>query len=79
MTDDIDNYMLYTNLQEFDTDSFSVIGTKELQNRYGILSKLSSKILKTMYIEGHHNVFRKNELFNAILNHTTFTSIEYLD
>jgi SAM-dependent methyltransferase len=79
LTDDIDNYMLYTNLQDFDTGFFfSVIGTKELQNRYGILSKLSSKILKTMYIEGHHNVFRKNELFNAILNHTTFTSIEYL-
>ena len=79
LTDDIDNYMLYTNLQNFDTGLFfSVIGTQELQNRYGILSKLSSKILKTMYIEGHHGVFRKEELFKAILNYTTFTSIEYL-
>jgi len=79
LTDDIDNYMLYTNLQNFDTGLFfSVIGTQELKNRYGILSKLSSKILKTMYIEGHHTVFRKKELLKAILNYTTFTSIEYL-
>lgn len=79
LTDDIDNYIFYTNLPNFDTGLFfSVIGTKELQNRYGILSKLSSKILKTMYIEGHHSVFRKEELLIAILNYTTFTSIEYL-
>ena len=31
-----------------------------------------------MYIEGHHSVFRKEELLKAILNYTTFTSIEYL-
>lgn len=79
LTDDIDNYMFYTNLQNFDTGLFlSVIGTQEIENRYGILSKLSSKILKTMYIEGHHTVFRKEELLKAILNYTTFTSIEYL-
>ena len=78
-TDDIDNYLFYTNLPNFDTGLFmSVIGTQELDNRYGILAKFSSKILKTMYIEGHHKVFRKVELLNALLKYTTFTSIEYL-
>lgn len=79
LCDDADNFMLYTNLDNFDTGLFfSVIGTQELNNRFGILSKLSSKILKTMYIEGHHTVFRKEELLKAILNYTTFTCIEYL-
>lgn len=79
LTDDIDNYIFYTNLPNFDTCLFmSVIGTKELKNRYGILSRLSAKTLKTMYIEGHYNVFRKIELLKSILNYTTFTSIEYL-
>lgn len=79
LCDDCDNYMLYTNLKNFDTGLFlSVIGTKELNNRYGMLSKISSKILKTMYIEGHHNVFKKKELLKAILNYTTFTCIEYI-
>lgn len=79
LIDDIDNYMLYTNLHNFDTGLLlSVIGTCELENRYGLLAKISSKILKTMYIEGHHTVFRRNELFKAILDYTTFTSIEYL-
>lgn len=79
LCDDADNFMFYTNLDNFDTGLFfSVIGTKELNNRFGILSKLSSKILKTMYIEGHHTVFRKEELLRAILNYTTFTYIEYL-
>ena len=79
LTDDIDNYMLYTNLPTFNTGMFfSVIGTKELNNRYGILSKLSSKVKDAMYIEGHHKVFRKEELLEAILNYTTFTNIEYL-
>lgn len=79
LCDDADNFMFYTNLDNFDTGLFfSVIGTQELNNRFGILSKLSSKILKTMYIEGHHTVFRKEELQKAILNYTTFTSIQYL-
>tara|TARA_B100001996_G_scaffold372478_1_gene348898 strand:+ start:66 stop:1064 length:999 start_codon:yes stop_codon:yes gene_type:complete len=79
LCDDADNYMFYTNLDNFDTGLFfSVIGTQELNNPFGILSKLSSKILKTMYIEGHHTVFRKEELLKAILNYTTFNCIEYL-
>ena len=79
LTDDIDNYMLYTNLDFYDCGIiYSVIGTKELENRYGMLSKVSRKILKTMYITGHHRVFKKDELFESIIKYTDFTSIEYL-
>lgn len=77
--DDIDNYLFYTSLPEFDTTLLlSVIGTNELQNKNGILSKLSEKTKNVMYIEGHHSVMKGPELFNMILNNTTFTRIEYL-
>ena len=79
LTDDIDNYIFYTNLPAFDTCLFlSVIGTKELQHRYGILARAASKTKQVMYVEGHHNVFRRRELQRAILTYTTFTCIEYI-
>lgn len=77
--DDIDNYFFYTDLPEFDTSLLlSVIGTGELTNKPGILSKLSQKTKKVMYVEGHHCVMKYAELFNMILRNTTFTSIEYI-
>ena len=77
-TDDIDNYLFYTDLPNFDVCLLlSVIGTQELNNKNGILSKLSQKTDKVMYIEGHHEVMKYKELFNMILNNTTFTTIEY--
>lgn len=79
LCDDIDNYLFYTNLKYFDTCFLlSVIGTVELENRYGILSRISNKIKNALYIEGHHNVFLKKQLLKAILDYTTFTNIEYL-
>tara|TARA_B110001450_G_scaffold69519_3_gene65736 strand:+ start:3917 stop:4909 length:993 start_codon:yes stop_codon:yes gene_type:complete len=79
LVDDLDNYMLYTNLNKFDTVMFlSVIGTQELENRYGILSKINNLTNNTLYIEGHHVIFKKEELFFALLKYTTFTEIEYL-
>ena len=77
--DDIDNYMFYTSLPEVDTTLLlSVIGTNELENKNGILSKLSQKTKKVMYIEGHHHVMKAQELFHMILNNTTFSTIQYL-
>tara|TARA_B110000259_G_scaffold44786_1_gene51922 strand:- start:3366 stop:4382 length:1017 start_codon:yes stop_codon:yes gene_type:complete len=78
-TDDIDNYFLYTSLPEVDTILLlSVIGTCELTNKNGILSKLSQKAKKVMYIEGHHSVMKYKELFDMIIRNTTFTTIEYM-
>lgn len=77
--DDIDNYFLYTSLPEVDTILLlSVIGTCELTNKNGILSKLSQKAKKVMYIEGHHSVMKYKELFDMIIRNTTFTTIEYM-
>ena len=77
--DDIDNYFLYTSLPEVDTILLlSVIGTCELTNKNGILSKLSQKAKKVMYIEGHHSVMKYKELFDMIIRNTTFTTIEYI-
>ena len=78
-TDDIDNYLLYTSLPCVDTILLlSVIGTQELTNKSGIISKLSQLTKNTMYIEGHHNVMKYEELFDIIIRNTTFTTIEYL-
>jgi hypothetical protein len=78
-TDDIDNFIFYNNLPDFDVCLLlSVIGTQELTNRYGMLAKISTKTKNVLYIEGHQSVFKKKELFESILNYTTFTSIEYL-
>ena len=79
MTDDLDNYLFYASLPDFDTCLFlSVIGTKELQHRHGILARLAAKTQRVMYIEGHRHVFRKEEILKAVLEYTTFTTIEYL-
>jgi len=78
-TDDIDNYLFYTDLKNFDVCLIlSVIGTEELNNKGGILAKLSQKTNKVMYIEGHHYVMKYAQLLNMILQNTTFSSIEYL-
>ena len=77
--DDIDNYLFYTDLECYDVCLLlSVIGTTELENKNGILSKLSQKTKKVMYIEGHHDVMKAKELFHLILNNTTFSTIQYL-
>jgi SAM-dependent methyltransferase len=75
--DDIDNYFLYTNMDEtFDTILLlSVIETKELTNSMGMLSKLSNRC-QTMYLEGHVNSKYEN-LMSYLLKYTDFTNIEF--
>ena len=75
--DDIDNYFVFTNLQgKFDTGLLlSVIDTIELENRYGMLAKLSS-ICDVMYLEGIHNSSKYMNLMKAITNYTLYSRIE---
>lgn len=76
LVDDVDNSAFYTNLNKFDTILLlSVIETLELQNRFGMLSKLSS-LCNVMYFEGHVNSIYSN-LLKMLLNYTMFTSIEF--
>lgn len=76
LTDDVDNYAFYTKLPMFDTILLlSVIETVELQNRFGMLAKLSA-LCKVMYFEGHINSIYSN-LLKMLLNYTTFTTIEF--
>lgn len=50
--------MFYTNLDYHECCViYSVIGTRELNNRFGVLSKISRKTLNTLYITSHHKVF----------------------
>lgn len=76
LVDDIDNHFFYTNLPFFDTIMLlSVIETLELENRYGILAKLSAKC-NVMYLEGHINS-QYTTLIDMLLKYTFFTSIEF--
>ena len=75
--DDIDNYFVFTNFKEkFNTCLLlSVIDTIELENRYGMLAKLSS-ICDVMYLEGHNNS-KYDDLMKAITNYTIYSRIEF--
>ena len=76
LVDDVDNSTFYTNLNKFDTIMLlSVIETLELQNRYGMLSKLSS-LCNVMYFEGHVNSIYSN-LLKMLMDYTMFTTIEF--
>tara|TARA_B100000902_G_C27267201_1_gene894244 strand:+ start:529 stop:1563 length:1035 start_codon:yes stop_codon:yes gene_type:complete len=77
ISDDIDNYFMYTQLEKKDTILLlSVIGTLELENRYGILAKLASKTNNVLYLEGHISSIYE-ELLDMILKYTDFTNIEF--
>nr|UZT28777.1 hypothetical protein [Nucleocytoviricota sp.]UZT29053.1 hypothetical protein [Nucleocytoviricota sp.] len=76
LVDDVDNSAFYTNLNKVDTILLlSVIETLELQNRFGMLSKLYS-LCNVMYFEGHVNSIYSN-LLKMLLNYTIFTTIEF--
>tara|TARA_B100000424_G_scaffold57824_2_gene41885 strand:+ start:10454 stop:11515 length:1062 start_codon:yes stop_codon:yes gene_type:complete len=76
LVDDVDNSAFYTNLNKFDTILLlSVIETLELQNRFGMLSKLSN-LCNVMYFEGHVNSIYSN-LLKMLMNYTMFTTIEF--
>ena len=77
ISDDIDNYFMHTQLEEVDTILLlSVIETKELQNRYGMLAKLSAKAKNVLYFEGHISS-TYSHLMAMILRYTNFTNIEF--
>jgi SAM-dependent methyltransferase len=77
VSDDIDNYFMYTQLEKKDTILLlSVIGTLELENRYGILAKLASKTKIVLYLEGHISS-KYEDLVDMIIKYTDFTNIEF--
>tara|TARA_B100001175_G_C19482638_1_gene627985 strand:- start:594 stop:1628 length:1035 start_codon:yes stop_codon:yes gene_type:complete len=77
VSNDIDNYFMYTQLEKKDTILLlSVIGTLELENRYGILAKLASKTKNVLYLEGHISS-KYEDLMDMILKYTDFTNIEF--
>jgi len=76
LTDDIDNYFFYTNLQKFDTTLLlSVIGTQELTNRYGMLANVCANT-NVLYYEGHMSS-KYNELLENLIKYTNFSTIEF--
>lgn len=75
--DDIDNYFTFTSIPNVDTTFFlSVVDTQELQNKYGIVSRLSSITKNVMYYEGHHTS-SYDKLIHNIIKYTDFKNIEY--
>ena len=75
--DDLDNPLCWHHIQQHDTVlMLSLIDTKELDNRFGILAKACMKCRYVLYFEGHrHQPLGK--YFNYILDYTDFTQIEY--
>lgn len=73
--DDLDNPLVM--LEPFDTVMFlSVYGTKELEDRNSILSRLAS-LSKVMYFEGHHGDDPRQCAW-VLLKYGGFQSIEFL-
>lgn len=73
--EDLDNPLCFP----FDVDTvlfLSVFGTKELEDRYSILSRLSAKC-RQMYIEGHHGD-SPYDYVKVLLKYTNFKKIEFL-
>lgn len=76
--DDLDSNFFWNSLDPFDVVMFlSVIDTKELENRYGILSKAAMKTKKVMYFEGHGKQPASKYIKN-IIDYTDFSQIRYL-
>jgi SAM-dependent methyltransferase len=78
VADDLDSNFFWNSINPSDIVLFlSVIDTKEIENRYGVLSKACMKTKKVMYFEGHNNE-NPQKYINNILEYTDFTTIEYL-
>lgn len=77
--DDVDNPFFWMSIGSFDTSLFlSIIDTKELESRYGILSKVCMKTKKVMYFEGHSiGECHLSKYIRNILDYTDFTEIVY--
>jgi SAM-dependent methyltransferase len=77
VVDDLDSNFFWNSLDSYDVVMFlSVIDTKELENRYGILSKACMKTNKVMYFEGHGKQSASKYMKN-IVDYTDFTQIKY--
>jgi len=77
VVDDLDSNFFWNSLDRYDVVMFlSVIDTKELENRYGILSKACAKTNKVMYFEGHGKQPASKYLQN-IVDYTDFSQIKY--
>jgi SAM-dependent methyltransferase len=78
VADDLDSNFFWNSINPADVVLFlSVIDTKEIKNRYGILSKTCAKTKKVLYFEGHDKVDEQNYL-RHLLDYTDFTTIQYL-
>jgi hypothetical protein len=75
--DDLDSNFFWNSIPPIDVIMFlAVIDTKELENRYGILSKACAKTKKVMYFEGHGKQPTSKYLKN-IIDYTDFSQIEF--
>ncbi len=76
--DDLDNPLFWHHIEPHDTVLLlSVIDTKELENRFGILSRACMKCNDVLYLEGHGNQ-PCSRYFQYILDTTDFTQIEHV-
>jgi SAM-dependent methyltransferase len=76
--DDLDNPLFWGHIESHDTVLLlSVIDTKELENRFGILSRACMKCRSTFYFEGHWGQ-SPAKYFRYILDNTDFTQVEYV-
>lgn len=75
--DDLDSNFFWNSLPSIDVAMFlAVIDTKELENRYGILSKACAKTKKVMYFEGHGKQPVSKYIKN-IVDYTDFSHIVF--
>ena len=76
--DDLDNPLFWPHIGSYDTVLLlSVIDTKELENRFGVLSRACMKCKSVLYFEGHPGQPR-SKYFNYILDNTDFTQVEHV-
>lgn len=74
--DDLDNPLCWHQIDAYDTVLLlSVVDTKELTNRFGIISRACMKCKKTLYLEGHQDQPHW-KYFRYILDNTDFTQVE---
>lgn len=76
--DDLDNPLCWHHIEPHDTVLLlSVIDTRELTNRFGILAKACMKCKGVLYLEGHKRQPR-SKYFRYILDNTDFTQVEWI-
>jgi len=76
--DDLDNPLFWHHIERHDTVLLlSVIDTKELENRFGVLSRACMKCNDVLYLEGHGGQPR-SRYFQYILDNTDFTQVEHV-